>query len=135
MLPNAQPKPKPRATEKRANRRVEAKIKRQVRAACVERDAYCRLDVVDAINSWGDSYVSSSLCWSGLGNCVGWSEWAHMGEKKRFKTRGMAPEARHTTADSLMLCMWHHRMYDLGELAITALSERGADGPLEFKRT
>lgn len=65
--------------------------------------------------------------------CDGPAEWAHFGEHKRFKTRGMAPEKRHTTAGSLMLCRAHHRAYDSGELEIDAHYDvDGCDGPLEY---
>ena len=121
MLENAQPKPRPRATEKRANRRVEAKIKRQVRETCVKRDGPCRFWTDWA---WGRT---DTLC-----ICDGPSEWAHL--VGRYKTRGLAPEVRHSTRDSLMLCRFHHAEHHAKRLAITALSERGADGPLEFRR-
>ena len=122
-----QPKPRLRATEKRANRRVEAKIKRQVRAACVERDHYCRL----GSRFWRDDFMVNT--WTS--DCDGESEWAHFDQYRRFKTRGKPAAERHTVQGSMMLCRKHHTDYDSGELAITALSERGADGPLEFKRT
>ena len=56
----------------------------------------------------------------------------------RFETLGLPPEQRHSPAWTLMLCRKHHDAYDgrpTGKsLAITALSERGADGPLSFRR-
>jgi len=131
MLENAQPKPKPQASIRRANKRVEAKIKRMVRAICVARDGECRIcNWEDNPDDWHDDYLN--FCdddpWQR-------SQWAHLGDKKRFKTRGMPPEERHTTAGSLMLCESAHRAYDAGELEIVALSDRGADGALEFRRT
>jgi hypothetical protein len=70
-------------------------------------------------------------------DCDGPSQWAHLGDKKRAKTRGMKPDARHTTEGSLMLCRRHHDRYDgrqMPSLRIKALTEHGADGPLEFPR-
>jgi len=122
-----QPKGRKRVTVQRANRRVAAKIVRQVRAACVERDGHCRLFFGDHLH--GDTQVGEGLDYCGVR-----SEWAHLGEKRRFKTRGMPPEERHTVQDSLMLCDLHHDLYDGRTLNITALSDRGANGPLEFRR-
>ena len=101
----AQPKPKTRAA-----------LKRKVRAACVERDGDCRYERD-----------------RGPGECWGPSEWAHFGEKKRFKTMRMNPVERHTLEGSLMLCKGHHTAYDAGELTITATDPvKGANGPLVY---
>jgi hypothetical protein len=124
MLP--QPKPKPRASIKRANARVAAKIVRAVRAACVARDGYCRV----TRDGWTTAILQQ------LGACQGESEWAHLEEWKRFKTRGKPAADRHVTMGTCMLCHFHHQdMYDKGKLAVTFLSERGADGPLAWRRT
>ena len=109
-----------------AKRRAEKKVADVVRAACVERDGYCRLR---------REFPLDYLIRASLFTCYGPSEWAHLGDKKRFKTRKMAPHERHTTAGSAMLCATHHRRYDRGELTIQPLSERGADGPLSFSVT
>lgn len=104
-----------------AVRRQAAKVVKSVRAQCVERDGYCRLA----------QWPSSDRLFSGLTNtCVGPSEWAHLGEHKRFKTRGQPATRRHTTAGSLMLCTRHHRDYDAGWMEI-----RGddANGVLDFR--
>lgn len=100
--------------------RSESLQAQKVRALCVLRDGDCRLN-------------DDSL-WSFFGACSGESEWAHLEDKRRFKTRGMAPEDRHTTAGSLQLCTGHHRRYDGARprLHIKAGSSRGADGPLGF---
>lgn len=85
------------------------------RALTVNRDGYCRLRNL------------------GLGPCDGPSEWAHYGASRRFKTRGQAPEARHTTAGSLMLCRGHHARLDgraEPRVALEHLTERRCDGPL-----
>jgi hypothetical protein len=101
-----------RAAEKRRRDRLEAAVIEEVRAQCVARDGFCR---------WTGA---------GLGACAGPSEWAHFNEKKRFKTRGMDPRERHTTAGSLMMCRRHHRLYDAGRMQVEPLTERGADGRL-----
>lgn len=87
-----------------------------VRAECAARDGYCRLAGVARFPP-----------------CSGPSEWAHVGEHRRFKTRGMEPEARHTTAGSVMFCADHHHLYDANRLQITALTERQCDGPLRYE--
>lgn len=93
--------------------RLEAKVKRDVRAACVERDGGCRL--------------------AECGRCEGAIEWCHLGEWKRSKTRGMAPEERHSTRGSFMACTHHHQLYDRGELVIE-YGPDGANGPLTVWR-
>lgn len=103
--------------------RTEAAVKKAVRAECAERDGACRIgDWEMNPDDIHDDDLESDPC-------DGRSEWAHLGEKKRFKTRGQAPEVRHTTAGSLMLCRHHHGRYDAGKLTITGAS---ADGVLEF---
>ena len=127
------PKGISRKTLKGRKHRAESKVKKSVRAQCVERDGPCRA----ALYPFGTG--------SGLGGdvtdiwheCEGLSEWAHLHAKRRSKTRGMAPEDRHDTAHSLMLCKRHHDQYDgraTPRLVITALTRRGADGPLKFRR-
>lgn len=104
----AAPKGESRKRIKGRRDRKEATVKKSVRSQCVDRDGFCRL--------------------MGLGLCEGVSEWAHLGEKKRFKTRGQAPEVRHTTAGSFMACTGHHYSYDAGEIHIEAMTPNGADG-------
>ncbi len=110
----AQPKGVPRKLAKARSDRAEAKVIKRVRAIVEARDGRCRL-------YWD--------AWSSV--CDGPSEWAHFGDKKRFKTRKMSPEQRHTTAGSLMLCRKHHADYDQGRLVILAGPD-GCDGPLQF---
>jgi hypothetical protein len=112
------PKGPTRKTLKGRKLRAEALIKRLTRALCVARDGICRARRLSA----------GTL----VGPCAGQSQWAHYGAHKRARTRGMAPLQRHTTAGSLMLCARHHRQYDAGTMKITALTDRGCDGPLEF---
>lgn len=96
-----------------------------VRGECVVRDGYCRIGRVSE---------------PALGPCSGPSEWAHLGDKRRARTRGQEPEERHTTAGSLMACRAHHYAYDKGieadgtKLHIEERTPKGADGPLAFRR-
>jgi hypothetical protein len=106
-------KPGPTARHRAKRRRAEDPVKRNVRAECVERDGYCKLTSLSA--------------WTGL--CIGASEWMHLGDKKRARTRGMKPEFRHTTAGSMMGCDLHHDLYDEGEIAL-AMGPDGANGPM-----
>lgn len=114
-----------RSTLKGREDRAEAKVKKAVRTACVQRDDYCRMST-----GWGDVYPVTALAI----RCVGPSEWAHMHIRRRSQTRNQAPEIRHDTAHSLMLCKFHHQEYDAHRLIITALTRKGADGPLKFRR-
>ena len=107
-------KPENRVTTKRRRLRVESKVKQKVRALCVDRDGDCRMAGI----SW---HV-----------CGGASAWAHLGDQKRARTRGMKPELRHTTAGSLMLCTTAHQDYDQGRMHIVLLSRDGADRNLGF---
>ncbi len=110
----AQPKPEPHKRVQARRKRQAAKVVTSVRAQCVERDGYCRFETFPY-------------------GCTGPSEWAHLGEQKRYRTRGMPAEVRHTTAGSLMLCRRHHSAYDRAHtLKIVPLTSLGADGPLRF---
>lgn len=121
--------PGPTARARATRRRKEARVAAKVRALCVERDGYCRVgkDMWDFI-LMHEGRVSRTYL------CDGPSEWAHLGKKRRARTRGQAPEQRHTTTDSLMLCRFHHDAYDgrvLPRLGIEPLGSAGADGPLQ----
>ena len=131
------PKGTPRAVEKGRKDRTERRVKKSVRQQCVARDGYCRLG-----NSiWGlldqrDRFIGNGFAFSCSSDNVKRSEWAHFGDKRRARTRGQTPEARHTTAGTLMLCQAHHEQYDgkaKPRLFITALSRKGCDGPLKFR--
>ena len=113
------PKPEKRATVKRRKQRAEAAVIQSVRAACVERDGYCRV-AKDAPVATGH-----------LLGCGGPSEWAHFGGWKRARTRGQPASHRHTLSGSLMLCRAHHQAYDAGRVQIDATAA-GAEGPLVF---
>jgi hypothetical protein len=115
----AQPKPVKAKTLKRKRQHLERMLKTAIRAACVERDGYCRYRGVT----------------NGIGFCDGPSEWAHLGDKRRARTRGLSSEQRHTTAGSLMLCRRHHRLYDTHRLIIRAVTDAGADGLIVFEES
>ncbi len=62
-------------------------------------------------------------------------EWAHLEDAKRWRTVCQRPEERHTARLSARLCRGHHQGYDdarAGTLALRFLSDRGADGPIEW---
>lgn len=108
----AVPKHEPAKVARGRAERHAAKVVKSVRQQCVERDGYCRYATEWLRRDLGVTQRGSCVL------CVGLSEWAHLGESKRFKTRGKPPEERHTTAGSLMLCAFHHHAYDDGELRI-----------------
>lgn len=97
------------ARQRAKKRRAEGPMLKAVRATVDERDGYCRL--------------------MGLSPCRGVSQLAHLADKKRARTRGMAPEERHTTAGTMKACERHHGLYDAGTILI-AMTEQGADGPI-----
>jgi hypothetical protein len=106
--------------DKGRKRRAEAKQVKTVRPLCVERDGHCRVR--------RDVGVM-------LGGCEGPSEWAHLNEKQRWKTRKMDAEERHTTGGSLMACKKHHDQIDnrrKPRLYADACGPKGADGPLHW---
>lgn len=112
--PIAQPKPVPVKRIKGRKQRSESAVKQEVRALCVARDGDCRLEH------------------AGLGVCGGASEWSHLEEKKRAKTRGQDPTERHSTQWSAQLCTVHHRRYDAGEIAADFLTAQNADGRMAW---
>lgn len=99
------------ARDRAKRKRADDKERLAVRAACVLRDGYCRLQEI-------------------VGGCSGRSEHAHLGDKRRARTRGQAPDVRHTRQGSMMLCTFHHRRYDRGELEISTFADLGANGPV-----
>ena len=106
-----------------------------MRLKCVKRDGSCRYNDGWAFLAPGDPMPMHEVKESD--RCSGPAAWAHMHQKRRSKTMGMPPEVRHTTKESLMLCARHHDQYDnkvKPRLYITALTRRGADGPLKFRR-
>jgi len=97
------PKPTPHRRVKARRQRQASQVTRSIRAQCVDRDGYCLLGPV------------RPMAFAGYGVCEGPSEWAHIGQHRRSKTRGMAPERRHTTKGSAMLCQRHHHALDQHE--------------------
>lgn len=128
------PKPEKRKTTNGRKDRAEAKVKKDVRAQCVERDGQCRVFRTIAGQHGGWAILGALVQIHMKDMCDGPSEWAHMHSRRRSQTRGQAPERRHDTAHSLMLCRFHHQAYDAHRLHITALTRKGADGPLKFRR-
>lgn len=99
---------------KAKKRRAETKVIAVVRAKVDNRDGPCRLTD------------------KGFGHCKGISEWAHFGDYRRFKTRGMDPDERHTSEGSFQACTRHHDDYDEHRMMIEPLTDRWCDGPLRF---
>lgn len=123
----AQPKGKTRQQIKGRKDRTESKVKKLVRSVCVIRDGRCRV--------WKDTFTMALH--DIIGWCEGESQWAHMHSRRRSQTRGQAPDVRHDSRHSFMLCRFHHDAYDARStprLLITALTRQGADGPLKFRR-
>ncbi len=105
--------------------RAAGKVVKSVRARCEERDGSCRMLTLAVRGDIGPA---------GGHECFGPSQWSHLG-KTRARTRGQAPEARHATAHTLMLCKAAHDKLDgrAGpRLEVKVLTPSGADGPLEF---
>lgn len=121
LRPNA--KPPKRKTLKGRKDRAEAKVEKAVRAQCVDRDGYCRIQKDVAWPVDGQRYT-----------CDGESQWAHMHARRRSQTRGRDPEVRHSSRYSFMACAFHHSEYDAHRLIITARTRKGADGPLKYRR-
>lgn len=130
--PRATPKHKivKRRTIKGRKDRAEKARKAEVRAECVRRDGTCRPVFGPALHGdTTDQAVAGHVC-------QGRSQWSHLLRKRRSKTMGMAPDERHTTDGTLMLCQWLHDRYDgraYPRLEIDELSDKGADGPLRFR--
>lgn len=113
----AHPKPEPLARVRNRKRRRDQTADKVTRELVRMRDLDCRFPK-EAREWWP---------------CRGpWTR-AHLGEFKRFKTRGKPPEERHRVDQSCGLCAGHHADYDAGELAITFTTHRGADDPMEFR--
>jgi hypothetical protein len=108
--------------------RAEAKVKKAVRLVCMLRDGDCRICMWENNpEDWqADDLQQPADIWEPI-------EWAHMHSRRRSQTRNQAPEIRHDSAHSLMLCRFHHTEYDAHRLIVTALTRKGADGPLKFR--
>ena len=124
--------PKPRRVTAQTRRRRKATrerpVRNTVREACVERDGHCavwRWQADDDFDVGDRGYIVDFWC-------DGPSEWAHLRGHRRSQTRNMAPERRHTTTHSLMLCHTHHAMEEQGRLRVRYLTDQGCDGPIQF---
>lgn len=122
------PKGEARRRLRDRRRRTARRVVVTVRAVVADRDFYCRLYCLDAMTQERIAAI--------FGACAGRGEWAHRREASRAKTRGQAPERRHTTTASLMLCHFHHQDdrcgYDRSAFRIEDLTDCGCDGRLRF---
>jgi hypothetical protein len=96
--------------------RAEARVKRLVRAEVTERDGYC--------------LVATRI---GMSGCKGRSTWAHFAGHRRSQTRGMAPERRHDSRFSGMLCERHHSQEERGLYQIVYRTVDYANGPIGWE--
>lgn len=114
------PKPEPWKKTKDRRKRAEAEALTTAWKESGDRDGYCRLIGVKV-----------------FGTCDGKSEFAHVGQYRRFKTRGMAPTERHKRSGGIRLCSCHHRTgqfaYDANRIVIEMLTPDECDGLLEFR--
>lgn len=122
-------KPKgPTARARAKRRRAEALVAKDVRALCVDRDVHCRV-------CWSERIRDVRIPDVAWLECDGPSQWTHMHSRRRSQTRNQEPEVRHDTQHSFMACQRHHDQYDGRQrprLFVTALTAKGADGPLKF---
>lgn len=107
----------PTAKARAVKARKDAAYAKTIRDQVQERDELCRA-CVEYVEYWTYRIAGLRL------------EWCHMEGHRRFETRGLPPEQRHSTTWTLMLCAKHHADYDARRLHITG----NADGPLEFTR-
>lgn len=97
--------------------RDEAKVKKAVRAECVTRDGYCLVQTRVGIQD----------------ECKGRSVWSHLRGHRRSRTRGMAPEKRHDTRFTAMLCQRHDRLEETGKYEVVYRTTQYADGPVDWQ--
>jgi hypothetical protein len=121
------PKQPPRKKARDRERRQETALLKEVHREVSDRDGYCRLYWIDAIER--------RKVWDLFGECRGRSELAHYNEThRRSKTRGRAPEDRHDAAHALKLCERHHDDYDQNIFEIEERSASGCHGQLRVRR-
>ena len=119
-----QPLEKPRTVKKirtrprrvSATQRKDLAYAASVRAAVLERDGFCR--------------VGQLMSKASQKPCDGPLAWCHLQGHRRAQTRRMAPERRHSTAWTVMLCQFHADQEERRLLTYWALTDRGADGPM-----
>jgi len=124
------PKGRTRKQVKRRKARAEDQVAKAVREAVMARDVSCRVGTLHG-PAWYDEFAPTGNPFG----CYGPLEWAHLHTRRRSQTRNQAPERRHVSTHSVALCRKHHREYDAHQLVITALTRKGADGPLKFRRS
>jgi hypothetical protein len=114
------PKPAKRATGKRmrvkpqsARQRADLAYAAKVRKVVAARDEVCRLA-------------------GRLPPCSGALAWCHMEGHRRSQTRRMAPQDRHSTAWTVMLCARHAEMEERHQVTSEYLTENGADGMMAW---
>jgi len=101
-------------------RRSESKRVKSVRPQVVARDGYCRIQKDLQLNE-----------------CEGKSEWAHLPDYTRAKTRKMSPEQRHSTEWTIMACTKHHDQIDgrrKPKILVAMPDPEGADGLLLWQK-
>lgn len=110
------PQPKPargqHKREREALRRRDVAVERELKKKLLRRDGHCRRPGCRPIFR---------------------SELAHLWQWKRSKTRELPPEQRHVSKGACILCLEDHRLQEAGRLILFPLSDKLADGPLQFK--
>lgn len=96
--------------------RDEAKVKRAVRAECVERDGHCLVLKL------------------GLPGCKGRSTWAHLAGHRRSQTRGLPPTVRHDSRWTAMLCLRHHKQEEANTHRVVYHTVQYANGPVSWEQ-
>jgi hypothetical protein len=98
--------------------RAEIAVIKRVRAEVRARDGHCLVATRIGI----------------VGECEGWSTWAHFAGHRRSQTRGMAPEKRHDSRFSGMLCVKHHGQEEAGTYQVVYTSTDYANGPIRWEK-
>lgn len=113
----ARKKRRNRVKRRKTRAKAEAPVKAKVRAECVERDGPC-------------------LVWTRIGlfgECRGPSVWSHLRGHRRSNTRGMAPEKRHNTMFSAILCSYHDRLEESGRYEVVFHTIDYANGRVSWQ--
>jgi hypothetical protein len=92
------PKPPTRRQAKSRRSRADAAAIKAVRLLALERDGRCWF----ATNRQGSEWI----------HCMGLPELAHLPPRTRARTRGMAPDERHSLPYVAILCTHHHNRVD-----------------------
>lgn len=97
--------------------RAEVVVIKAVRKAVKARDGYCLVATRIGI----------------VGQCEGWSTWAHFAGHRRSQTRGLPPEQRHDTRFSGQLCVKHHQQEEDDLYEVVYHTAEYADGPISWQ--